>query len=294
MRFKKLEIEDIDTARPFFDGLLSNTCDYTAGGMFMWRDYFHMEYAIDGGVFFSRLIGEDGGPGYNIPLGAADMPAAIRRIVDYVRENGEASLRFCTVPEEYLPFFDITGLTFHRTEQTEYFDYLYDAEDFVRLEGEKHASHRNHIHQFTRFASEWDYRDLNEENLPEVITFFRDYYRPGADSPSKAEENAKTLEVLTNMDAYRMRGGILLVNGVVVGFSLCEITGDTMYVHIEKADRDVPGSYPMLAWQSAKRYAAGGVKYINREEDMGDPGLRKSKLSWHPLRLLRKYILEAG
>ena len=97
VRFKKLEIEDTDIARPFFEGLLSNTCDYTIGGMFMWRDYFRMEYAIDGGVFFSRLMGEDGGPGYNIPLGAEDTPAAIRLHQTFhgARPSAQSFSRYC-------------------------------------------------------------------------------------------------------------------------------------------------------------------------------------------------------
>ncbi|MBQ9566125.1 MAG: DUF2156 domain-containing protein [Synergistaceae bacterium] len=294
MQFQPMKIQDVPLIQPFFEGLPSNTCDYTVGGMFMWRDYFQMEYAIEDGTLFSRLMGEDGRRGYNIPLGSRDMASDLRRLMDHA--HGEKELiRFCTVPEEYLSAFRLPGVSLHLTSQTEYFDYLYLAEDFVGLSGEKYASQRNHIHQFLRFAPNWDYRDLDAGNLSDVLVFFKDYYQPSlSESPSRIEENRKTLEVLENLEQYRMRGGVLLVNGVVVGFSLCEVLGETLYVHIEKADREVPGAYPMLAWQSAKRYAGEGtgVRYINREEDMGDPGLRESKLAWHPVRLLEKYILD--
>ena len=298
LNFKKMELSDIAAVRPYFKNMPSRTCDYTVGGMFMWRDYFKMEYAIRDGVLFSRLMGTDGAMGWNIPLlrEPGDISDLIRLVTDYARDNGEF-LRFCTVPEEYLPFFDnVPGARFSLIEQTEYFDYLYSSEDFISLEGEKYASHRNHIHQFSRFATNCDYRDIDAENLPEVITFFKDYYVPSASesgSESRDEENAKTMEVLENFSLYGMSGGVLSVNGVAVGFSLCETIGDTTYIHVEKADRGVPGAYPALAWMTAKRFAGvEGVKYINREEDMGDPGLKKSKMSWHPTRLLKKYILK--
>ena len=97
------------------------------------------------------------------------------------------------------------------------------------------------------------------------------------------------LEVLDHMDDYRMSGGVLLADGRVVGFSLGEIVGDTLFVHIEKADRTCKGAYQMLVNQFALRYAGEGVAYINREEDMGDEGLRRAKQSYHPVALLKKY-----
>lgn len=88
-----------------------------------------------------------------------------------------------------------------------------------------------------------------------------------------------------------MLGGVLQADGKIVGFSLGEVAGDTLFVHIEKADRTFRGAYRMLVNQFAARFAGEGVSYINREDDMGDPGLRTSKLSYHPITLLKKYCI---
>ena len=64
-----------------------------------------------------------------------------------------------------------------------------------------------------------------------------------------------------------------------------------MYTHIEKADRDFPGSYQMLVSQAAQSFAGPQVEFINREDDTGDLGLRTSKLSYHPVSLLDKYTV---
>ena len=77
----------------------------------------------------------------------------------------------------------------------------------------------------------------------------------------------------------------------VAGFSLGEIVGDTLFTHIEKADRDYEGCYQMLVAQFAQHFVRDGVHFINREDDTGDLGLRTSKLSYHPVALLEKYTV---
>ena len=67
--------------------------------------------------------------------------------------------------------------------------------------------------------------------------------------------------------------------------------GDTLFIHIEKADREIFGAYQMLVSQFAQAYAGEGVSFLNREDDVGDPGLRTSKLSYHPVALLEKYVV---
>ena len=84
---------------------------------------------------------------------------------------------------------------------------------------------------------------------------------------------------------------MLKANGKVVGFSCGEIVGDTLIIHVEKADTDFSGAYQMLVNEYAKRFVTEGVAYINREEDTGDEGIRQSKESYHPLRLLEKYLV---
>lgn len=288
MEFQPLRLLDVPAVRPYFSGLASRTCDYTVGGLFMWRDFYRVEYALEGGVFYSRLRGGDGEVHYNLPLGA-DMAAALRSLADW---EPRRPLRFCTVPETYLPLFQRFGRTLTVTEHPEFSDYLYRAEDLAQLPGRKYSGTRNLIRQFQRGAAAWSFRPLGEEEVPMARAFFEGTYLPAAPAEGYgAEENRKVLEVLENLSAYGMTGGLLLADGGIVGFTLNEIIGDTLYAHIEKADRRCKGAYQALMQQNAAYYAALGAQYINREEDMGDPGLRASKRSYHPHALLKKYTV---
>ena len=97
------------------------------------------------------------------------------------------------------------------------------------------------------------------------------------------------MEVLENYELYGLLGGALRVDGRIIGYSIGEIIGDTLFCHIEKADFSYNGAYQMLTNQFLKMYAQSDeVKFVNREEDCGDPGLRKSKLSYNPVELLEK------
>lgn len=77
----------------------------------------------------------------------------------------------------------------------------------------------------------------------------------------------------------------------MVGFSLGEYDGDTLYVHVEKANTDYRGAYQVLMTSFIREFAKEGIAYVNREDDAGDPGLRKSKLSYNPIWLVKKYTV---
>ena len=138
---------------------------------------------------------------------------------------------------------------------------------------------------------------LAEAQPPEDIPGVKDFLDRYAARWSKGavtfqEDISKTHEVLDNYQTYDLLGGVLLVENQIVGFSLGEIIGDTLFTHIEKADRDYEGCYQMLVAQFAQQFAQEGtVAFINREDDTGDPGLRTSKLSYHPVALLEKYTV---
>lgn len=84
---------------------------------------------------------------------------------------------------------------------------------------------------------------------------------------------------------------IIFAEGKACAFTIGDVKGDTLFIHIEKALREYNGSYEIINQQFAKamcdKYPE--IKYVNREDDAGDIGLRMAKESYHPLEILRKY-----
>jgi hypothetical protein len=92
---------------------------------------------------------------------------------------------------------------------------------------------------------------------------------------------------LRHFDQLRQEGLIILVEGRPVAFSIFEPIGpETAAIHFERALRSYKGLYQVVNWEAAKLLAAKGFQFINREEDLGDAGLRDAKLSYHPIQIV--------
>jgi hypothetical protein len=89
---------------------------------------------------------------------------------------------------------------------------------------------------------------------------------------------------------FDQQGILISVEGRPVAFSIYEaINPATVAIHFERALRSYKGLYQVVNWEAAKVIEAQGFEFINREEDLGDPGLRDAKLSYHPIEVVPAY-----
>ena len=311
MEFIRLGLEHIDLLRPYFTNNLCRICDCTIGGTFIWRDLFRTEFAVEDGILYLKVLYLTGDTAFTPPRGITPPDGsappggellsdrgtcpekeAYDRIIGYCRQVGCAP-RLCAVSEHRLQKLREFYPEARAATDRAWSDYLYAGDDIKNLAGRKYSGQRNHINRFQRDYADWTFDPVTGGNLREVRAFFERYAKDHVkDYLAYDEGNLKTLEVLDNLDKYRLFGGALKVDGQIIGAALGEIVGDTMFVHTEKSLTDYNGSYPMLVNQFAKHYAVGDVRFINREEDDGVEGLRISKLSYHPECLLDKYVVE--
>jgi hypothetical protein len=290
LNFRKLTLDDIDVIRPFFNTNYSRVCDHTIGGTIIWRDFYKTEYAIDGGALFLRLYLRDG-QGYYAPPLVGDNRHAYDRLVSHCREAGEAKLQICTASCDDISKLADSFPKFECVYNRDWCDYLYLSGDLAGFEGRRYSGQRNHINKFKRTHKNWTFEIIEDKHLPEVRDFFDGILKIENGHTTLDEGNRKTFEIIDNYEKYGFFGGVLKVDGKVIGASFGEILNDTLYVHVEKADREHPGAYQMLVNRFADTFTDINIKYINREEDDGDEGLRRSKLSYHPVELLKKYIV---
>ena len=109
------------------------------------------------------------------------------------------------------------------------------------------------------------------------------------DSPFIKWERDAILELFADWDYFKLQGGALRLDGRIIAFTFGEqLNTDTVVVHVEKADPNIRGAYPAIN-QGFVANCWAGMTYINREEDMGEPGLRKAKESYKPEKMIEKY-----
>ncbi len=291
MQFRPLTDDDLALCRPYFEKLQPTACDYTVGGVFMWREMYNTQMAIEEDCLIVCLY-EEGDAYYCLPMGER-VESAVKKILEYEKAKGTDVVRFCAVMPEYLPIFEGLEEKVEVIAQFDFNDYLYSAEDLIGLAGKKYGGQRNLIRQFERLYPNNEFKELTPKNLQQVKEFFAASFK-AADpmgEDHKQAENSLVSSVLSRDDLFGMFGAVLYVDGNVVGFSVGEQVGDTLYVHIEKADRNVKGAYQTLNNRFARKFG-GNASFINREDDMGDLGLRKAKMAYHPIKLIEKYIVE--
>ena len=290
LNFKKLELKDIEPVRAYLPKANSRLCDSTAGGIFMWREYFYTEYAIKDDALFFKVMYLDGKTAFSIPIGD-HVPHGIEELKRYCRKN-LLPLIFCTVSSANLALLKKSCEVISVKKERDWYDYLYASEDIIHFSGRKYSGQRNHINKFKKAYPDYRFEEINRDNIEKVKTFLAVFFKDHDTlNATWLEEKKKVYELFDHYFLYHLSGGMIIVDEQAVAISVGEIINDTLFIHVEKADKNYAGSYQMIVNEFAKYFAAD-LSYINREEDVGDEGLRISKMSYHPIELLEKSTVE--
>lgn len=294
MEFKPLDRMHQETLAPYFAAQRLHLADFSLGYQFMWYDALKPEYAVVAGCLVLREY-FSGNCYYHFPLSLrgdpAEEDAALSEIEAFCRNAG-VRLHFTNIPRDRLTFVLARYGEANVSNSRRWRDYLYAADDFRNYPGKKYAGQRNHAAKFRRLYPDYTFTPLAAETGEDVDVFLREY---AAGQCAKGtllarREMQEVYEILPRLGALGLFGGALRAEGRVVGLSVGERCGDMVVVHIEKALRDHEGAYPVLAQEFARMFA-GDARYMNRMDDAGDMGLRKSKLQYHPLEVVDKFTV---
>lgn len=267
----------------------TQACEYTFANNFIWRDAYQVEVAEIEGCGIIRYQ-ENGKHIHSFPFGNGEKKKVIEALKKQCKKDGEI-LRMSPLVEAQRQWLlrEFSG-EFEIEADRDDFDYIYATEKLSTLKGKKLHGKRNHIARF-KDAKDWEYEPLSEENKAECREMAKEWIAQRQEKwNEEMDAEMKVLnEALEHMEELQLVGGVLRKAGKIVAFTLGEqLNSDTFVVHFEKAYPNLQGAYPMINQQfvlhNCQEYA-----YVNREEDTGDLGLRKAKLSYYPEILLKKY-----
>lgn len=168
-------------------------------------------------------------------------------------------------------------------------NYVYLARDLAELPGRAYAKKRNLIAQFERLHPAWEVVPMDGACGPHCADVLLAMARGlGADEtdPSVRTELEALDFTMRHWDRLDQQGLMIRVGGDPVAFSVYErLNPQIAAVHFEKGKRAFKGIYQVINREVARRIAAAGCTLVNREEDLGDQGLRQAKLSYHPVEI---------
>jgi len=301
MRFKKITEDDKAKIYELYAKQKTLGTEYSLVTLFQWHIDYNVEAAIGEDYICFRLFFH-GKLLYFPPLTCCK-----RRFCELLDELIAAGATdFAEITDASLPEF--CRRNYNIEPDRDMAEYVYLAKSFIHLPGKALHAKRNHIAQFQNayrylFAGyEERYKDgierLFDQWINEKSSIYDTSNAPSSDAPSSKsqfleatrQEKKNVLTILDDLAFFNCFADVLLVDDRVIGFSVGEILPTGVgAVFFEKADTRYDGAYTMLSNLFAKKHFSD-ITYINRQEDMGDEGLRRAKLSYSPKYIFMKYV----
>lgn len=289
LTFASVNRKNLDRIRRAYRYCDFRVSDYSLGTKLMWRSYLHPEVAFSNGCMIVKNRYR-GAVRFDYPVPCEeiyDLSGALTEIEKYCMEH-YLPLIFSEIPQEKVGELVARYRTVTTCSTAFEDEYLYSAEDLMRFEGKHYAGQRNHIRRFESTCPGATFKQLTPAAEPLLERFFERFAYHAPKKSKEAESELKYAVDLLKKYPDWACAGYMEYQGEMIAVSLGEICGDTMILHVEKALYEYEGVYPAVVQAFARRFC-GGVRYINREEDAGDSGLRRSKMQYRPKTMLRKY-----
>ena len=287
--FKLIKLEDRPLLYPIISQIPYQLCNYTFANMIIWGSTYSPAYAIIDGMLV--IVSQPQGKYLlNFPLGNGNVEQVINKLINYTKERG-VPFKMINITEEMRlilekSFPDKFTYSFSQDDS----DYLYNTQDLLLLQGKKYQPKRNHINKFKKLY-DYQYNNMTQADIPECIEMHKKWALAHCKEKNTTleYETCATMKALQLFNKLELKGGVLRVDGKVIAFTLGQAINDTTFdICIEKALSDYEGAYSIIN-QLFLEHQVANYPYVNREEDVGEAGLRKAKLSYHPEKLIHKY-----
>ena len=289
LTFREITLADRDTFRPYLMKDHMKACTESFQTVYLWSGIYKTVFALEKGW----LLMKNGEGCYAFPLGEGDLKEAIALLREDAHAAGKKLCFFGITAGQKAELEALFPGEFTYTADRDNAEYLYEAERLATFAGTKLHAKRNFVNRFMENHPDWQFVPLTEENIPAVQAMHREWARINEGSEDGLhKESCVVTRCFKEYKDLDMLGGVLMASGKIEGFSIVSRISETVAdINIEKAFATEPGSYPMVCREMAKLILERWpeVTLLNREEDMGDEGLRQSKESYRPSEMLEKF-----
>ena len=285
LEFEPIRLEKQDDYLKMLARCPQVASDYSFMNLWAWAEDYGLSWAWDDDCVWIRqnrpetLYWAPIGSWYDIDWDARLIakpggPTIFIRIPDRLAEHWQAAFK------DQATFEEARG----------HWDYVYSVSDLIDLKGNRFHKKKNLLNQFIK-KYEYTYVPFEPQLIGQAMAMQEDWcaWRDCESSGVLSAENRAIARALENWEQLSgMLGGALLVDGNMVAYTVAEaLTPQSMVIHFEKGDTQFKGVYQAIN-QMFLAHSAGDFLTVNREQDLNDEGLRKSKLSYNPLEFLRK------
>ena len=268
----RITLENRDVLEEYLNGFEYKTSGLSYSALYMWRDINQFSWTMMGD--------------YMCMSGVSHL-----ELEQGISKGHPFSLRL--VPFHILEIIKEAVPELKWEDDRPNYDYIYLTKDLIDLAGRDYHKKKNHLNYFKK-TYEYEYVKMTSDMADEAMQFIDEFNRrkeiPAHEMELLKMEEEAMDDVFRNLEAVGYEAGAIRIGGKIEAVAVGGRLGTKMITeHVEKANVEYRGLYQAINNEFCK-HVAGWAKYINREEDMGIPNLRKAKLSYRPCRLLEKYI----
>ncbi len=269
-----------------------DSCERNFANLFMWRKMYKTQIVKSGG---SVLPYNSANRVIMFPIGEEPSPKELFETASAFISAKKSDDGFIyDIPPSYVEKnFSELSKYFEIGEDENEFDYIYDLNHLINLNGALLRKKHNLIRQFDKLYPNATFRELNAQNANAAFDFMLEINRQKEISITygglKNEDDA-LMCARENFEFLNLRGILLFAEeGVLAGVSIfSEINPQIYTVHFEKCNPAFKGAPQKLAWLEANEIKRLGASRMNREQDLGIENLRHAKRSLDPLCLYKR------
>jgi hypothetical protein len=283
MTFHHLSLSDRVTMQAVTLPSGRRNCNYTFANLVGWQFWYYTEVCVLENAVLLRYTFDD-----RRAYMVCTSEALSLELIEALFDDSNGDLTLIGLEDSQVAQLSTVKSPFSISVEPvrDQYDYIYRRTDLATLHGRHLDAKRNHIHRFREKHPDFEYRPLTPEFFDECRRLTEIWQEEKNASDTIDVEKQVMETIFSNWDALGMIGGSIFVDGRMVAFTYgSAVTTDTFDVCVEKADRHVEGAFAIINQQFAEHLPEQYI-YLNREEDMGIPGLRQAKLSYHPEILL--------
>ncbi|MDO4199977.1 MAG: phosphatidylglycerol lysyltransferase domain-containing protein [Clostridia bacterium] len=286
--FKPPGISDKNSFYKITSPINSKGFSKSFGSYFLWAENEKIKICFDDNILYIKYDTEN--PTYEMPKGAEtdeEFEKSLNIIMKHHAKTNNAAFKLKRVlRHEAKKLEKLFPNKFEIVPQRNDFEYIYSIKGLADLKGKKYHGKRGHIKKFSK-NNEWQYSPLNTQEKENYIKFFSSWFEEKAGTnQNELKSIEKALDYYEELGLY---GGAISVGEKIVACAIGEkVNSETFVVHFEKALEKFADAYTVVNNELCK-HIQNEYRFINREDDLGIPGLRKAKLSYHPISFVEKY-----
>ena len=293
INFKELTYEDKELINTYSSFLNYYSYEYTFSSLYLWRNLTEAKYAIINDSLVIQKYEDKKGYYFMMPFCKSDesLYKTLLFLKDLYSESNNSIYMLGDIEESFTPSLS-NKFQLEIYEDVNKAEYFYLTSDLIDLKGSKYHSKRNHYNNFIKLYSYRITSIDNEKTINDCLDLLSNWHiNKCICSKELIIEPSAIKDILYTLNDLSLKSIAVYVDNILAGFSIGEKVNDTAIIHIEKCNTNYRGIYAFINREFLKLYF-NHTTFVNRQEDCGIKGLQKSKNSYHPHHLLKKYLIK--